>query len=421
MKRKNVIIKIALVISLVMTNLVVVSVPSQATTISDLENEKKELERKKKEADEERKKQQAALDAATSKADEINDELEEIEGEIEEVDEELATTLAAIEIMEEEIAAKEEEIAITEAKYEEAKATEETQYEAMKLRIRFMYEKGDYTYMQLLIESSSFSDMMNKAEYIEKLYDYDRRLLLQYQEAKEETLRVKEQLEEEYDELQSDLDNLEEERNYLDELLTQKQEEADNYAVALKAAQEEAAVYKANIKKKNDEIKKLEQDAAAKQKQIDTAREEAARRAAESGGSSSSTAPTGGNKAYSAASSYNSGDKGQDIVAYARQFIGNPYVSGGTSLTNGCDCSGFVMRLYKDFGRSLPRTSTSMRSAGREVSYDEARPGDIVCYAGHVALYAGNGQIIHASTQRTGIKTGQIFYKPVITIRRIFN
>lgn len=416
MKRKNVIIKIALVISLVMTNLVVATVPAHATTISDLEKEKSEIEKKKKEAAEEKKKQQAALDAATSKADEISDELDVVEEEIEEVDEELSVTMAAIDIMEEEITAKEAEIEVTEAEYEEAKATEEAQYEAMKLRIKFMYEKGDYSYMQLLIESQNFSDMMNKVEYVEKLYDYDRKLLIKYQEAKEETLRVKNQLEDEYDELQADLDNLEEERTYLDELLAEKQSEAENFAAALKKAKADAASYKASIEKKNAEIKKLESEAASKQAQIDSAKAAIAA----SSGTSSSTAPSGGNKSYSAASSFSSGDRGQDIVNYARQFIGNPYVPGGTSLTNGCDCSGFIMRLYKDFGCSLPRTSTSMRSAGREVSYEQARPGDIVCYAGHVALYAGGGQIIHASTQRTGIKTGQIFYKPVITIRRIF-
>ena len=110
---------------------------------------------------------------------------------------------------------------------------------------------------------------------------------------------------------------------------------------------------------------------------------------------------------------------GQAIVDYACQFIGNPYVWGGTSLTDGADCSGFVWRVYKDFGYSVPRTSYSFRSYGSEVSYSEAQPGDVICYAGHVALYIGNGQIVHASTRRTGIKITNATYKEMLTIRRI--
>lgn len=112
--------------------------------------------------------------------------------------------------------------------------------------------------------------------------------------------------------------------------------------------------------------------------------------------------------------------KGQDIVAYAKQFIGNPYVYGGTSLTNGADCSGFVKSVYAHFGVSLPRTSYAMRSVGRAVSYDEMRIGDIVCYAGHVAIYAGNGKIVNAIDEEHGIGLSRLNYRPIVTIRRIF-
>ena len=115
----------------------------------------------------------------------------------------------------------------------------------------------------------------------------------------------------------------------------------------------------------------------------------------------------------------NGSAKGKEIASYACNFIGNPYVSGGTSLTNGADCSGFTQSVYKAFGYSLPRNSTSQRSAGKEVSYAEAQPGDIICYPGHVAIYIGNGKIVHASSAKTGIKISNALYRSVLCVRRI--
>lgn len=110
---------------------------------------------------------------------------------------------------------------------------------------------------------------------------------------------------------------------------------------------------------------------------------------------------------------------GQQVVDYAVQFVGNPYVYGGTSLTNGCDCSGFVQSVYSHFGVALPRTG--QRNAGYEVgSMDQAKPGDILCYSGHVAIYMGNGQIVHAATPSQGIVIGSAYYATIINIRRIF-
>lgn len=118
-------------------------------------------------------------------------------------------------------------------------------------------------------------------------------------------------------------------------------------------------------------------------------------------------------------SSYNSGS-GSSVVNYATQFVGNPYVWGGTSLTNGADCSGFVQSVYANFGVSLPRTSYEQQNAGTEVSYADAQPGDLICYGGHVAIYMGNGQIVHASNSQDGIKiSNDATYRTIVSVRRL--
>ena len=163
----------------------------------------------------------------------------------------------------------------------------------------------------------------------------------------------------------------------------------------------------------------------------EAAEAEAARNAAQSNSSSSSSSSkqsssggssgnnsSGGNKTEGAKPSVSNG---QAVVNYASQFAGNPYVYGGSSLTNGADCSGFVMSVYAAFGISLPHSSSALRSVGYGVTMDQIQPGDIVCYSGHVGIYAGNNTLLHASSPKTGIKyTSPITYREILAIRRIF-
>lgn len=153
------------------------------------------------------------------------------------------------------------------------------------------------------------------------------------------------------------------------------------------------------------------------------AKEEAARKAAREAASkkvaenSSSTSKTDSGKTYESPT----GSTGADVVKFAKQFVGNPYVYGGTSLTNGADCSGFVMSVYANFGVSLPHSSAADRSVGAAVNgIENAQPGDIICYSGHVGIYAGDGQIVHASTSKTGIIVSSATYRSILSIRRIF-
>ena len=134
--------------------------------------------------------------------------------------------------------------------------------------------------------------------------------------------------------------------------------------------------------------------------------------------SSSNTGSSGESSNSKPSVSGGDGTLGASIAAYALQFVGNPYVSGGTSLTNGADCSGFTWAVHQHFGISIPRVSTAQANSGKEVSVGSMLPGDIIYYGNHVAIYIGNGRVVHASTQKTGIKTDRYNYRTPITVRR---
>lgn len=139
-----------------------------------------------------------------------------------------------------------------------------------------------------------------------------------------------------------------------------------------------------------------------------------------SGSSSNNSSSNNSSSSGSSSSGSSYSGTGSSVISYACQFVGNPYVWGGESLTRGADCSGFIMAVYAHFGVSLPHSSAAMRSCGYGVSYSEARPGDIICYDGHVALYMGNGQIVHASNAKDGIKISpNAAYRTILAVRRV--
>ena len=393
--------------------------PVGATTISDLQREQEDLKKQQEDAKKKQQEEQGRLSSITGQLSGLEGQAGAVAEEMEELDAGLVEILASVDMIEEDIKQTKAQIEETQAAYEVAKAEEEFQYEAMKKRIRYMYESGETSYLEIFLKSAEFSDLLNKMEYVEKIYEADRLMLDEYEAARIATEELREQLEEEMSQLEATMHELEEEQAILEEMLAEKQAQYDNYEVKIAQAKQQAAIYRANIKKQTEEIRKLEAAEKKKREQIDAAKkaeEEKNTAGTKSSSGSGSTSGAGGN--YASPGSF-SGSKGEQIVQYACQFIGNPYVAGGTSLTDGADCSGFVWRVYKDFGYSLSRNSYSLRSEGKEVSYSDAKPGDIVCYAGHVGIYIGNGNIVHASTAKTGIKTTHATYKEILSVRRI--
>ena len=416
---------------LVFANVVNVS----ASPISDAKNKKNDAEKK--------------LNSINKDIKNIEEEKENMEAEAEEYEQQLVDLLVTIQIINSDIEKKEDEIATAQAEYEVALAKQERQKWAMNKRIKYMYEKGDTTYMQILLESHKYADAVNKATYSEKLYAYDRYQLFLYEQTKEEVIEKQKILDEEMEELEEiKLDAVDQEVE-LQELIDEYSETLENFEEELSNAREKANQYKNQIQKQTENIKAMEAEErrkaeeAAKKKAEEEAKrkaeEEARRKAAEeaknkdndseessdddsdshSDDSSSSSSSSESSSSSSSSGGGGGSAKGQEIANFACQFVGNPYVPGGTSLTNGADCSGFTMAVYNNFGISLPRSSGAQAGYGREVSYSEAAPGDIIYYGGHVGIYIGNGLIVHASTQATGIKISNALYRSIITVRRI--
>lgn len=384
---------------------------AHATQIDDLKRQNEE--------DQER------LDEIEGELDELKGEQAGIADEITMLSDQLAEIMASISLLEDEIEQKKAEIVQAQSDLEEAQRVEAEQYKNMKARIKSMYENGEVDYIDIILSSGSMEELLNKADYIEKVHAYDRKMLENYQIARQNVEDLKTKLEEEESELEAAQGELEEEREGVEEARSELEAISADYEVQISKAKQQAEVYKTQIKQKNAQIKKLEEEERKrKEEEARKAAEEAAKK--KGGNANANTENTTAAKPAGTATvnkdeilAANGSAKGKEIAIFACGFVGNPYVAGGTSLTNGADCSGFTQAVYKQFGYSIPRTSYSQRTAGREVSYAEAEPGDIICYPGHVAIYIGNGKIVHASTAKTGIRIGNAQYREILCVRRI--
>ena len=363
---------------------------------------------------------QTALDNANADIENIQSQQQELQSQIDALDADLVNIIMNLDILEGELSDKQTELDNVTAQLAQAQEDEQNQYDAMKKRIVYMYENGDDSYIEALVGATDFSDLLNRLEYAQQIYDYERNLLTQYQETVQQVADLKSQVETEKAELEEVQQSYQEQQASYESMIAEKQSQMSDFDTQLASAQSLAAQYKATVDEQNEIIRQEQAAAAAAAAQNNNKGNNTTTANNNNGSNTGGDSTTGGSTGGGGLNpSFSTSVSGSDVVSYACQFIGNPYVWGGESLTNGADCSGFIKSVYANFGISLPHSSVALQRAGSEVSYENAQPGDIVCYAGHVAIYMGGGQIVHASSPSTGIKTGSATYRSIISVRRV--
>lgn len=375
--------------------------------------------------------------------------------EIDQYDRKLVVTIATIDTIDKEIKNKQQEIKKTGLELQQAISDKNIQYEAMKNRIKFMYqEQNNLNIPSVMIQANSISDVIDKVIYVQKMFKYDRDCLTDYELAINKVKMLQQQYMQQKNDLSSMKRGQQQNKQNLENLKAQALILSQDYDNQISYCTEVAIQYQNLIQQQNEQIYQLQameaQAITVEQARI-AAAEQAARQAAIAQYIMESNVVQQEqsfqylenqqftNDNYTTEDYYledtadyvrydepfytdnysSNSDLGSEIANYATQFVGNPYVWGGTSLTDGADCSGFVQSVFGDYGINLSRTTYTQADQGIPVSYSEMQPGDVINYGFHTAIYLGDNQIVHAADEQHGIIVqDNPAYQPIVTIRR---
>ena len=399
-------------------------------------------------AEQERRRAEEEKSRAESEAQQLEEKLGQSRQKEQDLEEELVRLLALKDILESDMEELKTQIQEADRDYRQAEEKRQRQYDILKKRIQFLYEEGDITYLDILLKAKNIGDVVSQTEYFRQLYEYDQEIIQRYEKLKQEAAGKKELLEEKQSQLEVMEEENESQQKELEGFIAARQKESSGFALELEAAQARAAQAAGEVIRKTEEIRilrarqeeeRIRQEKERIRQEQESAGQESGAAGREPGGAGREPGGAGrepggaGQESGSAGTAQDSAgtaggrlvksiggtEFGRNVADYALQFVGNPYVYGGTSLTGGTDCSGYTQSVYRHFGVSIPRTSGEQAGFGREIPYEDMEPGDLVCYSGHVAMYIGGGRIVHASSRKEGIKvSNDPAYRTIVSIRR---